>query len=708
MSDKIQSSSKKAPQNSNDSLISIFLYIILHSKSSPNSPLSRHEIDDYLREYKIIIGKDDRKKTVRYINAFKDYFKGSLVETTKTIKDKNGKDVSVTAWYLASEYGPNFGGGNFSFGETSLLIDMLKDSKIKSSKCTNALIHKIAASIGQVKGEELLATKHEKGIYKNENNQLLETVEIAENAIKEFRQISISYFINGVEQELEVTPIKIDHIAGEYYLFAFQGNNYCSFLLKNINYIYALDDEAEVPDEYLIDSNEESEDDKDRKAIALDTLFSNTREITLAIKAGQYITFSYLSYEMLGKVVQLIESPSKKVIPVNSAYKDGKPYLIAIDPTNNYKPAFFRIDLMKDLKLGEKVDSMETKRFNVQEGHEYTDAHPFMLSGFVKMNVMFSIKESFLDRVIDAYGNKVKFIDKQKAFESLDGNLLKLARTFRQLDFTDAVGFDHNENLVRFIVETTDEEAFRFALQNADVAELLTPTYLRERVLSVSKKVEARYSKTQSDHIQETYLKVISGKDFLIFDSFRETDKHVRQQIEKKNTFDKVKKLKIQRVKQPLSLQELEKFTNVEELVIDGNGVADFSWIKKLSSLRQLTLIDTSITNANVLAGISQLDLLFLNRNRSLENYEFLKSMKVGSLFMGRNGKADTSALYDVKYVNNLVIEENLLFDLDVERLENIRIEVDGRQRHMMVSRWIDDIYSSSEMPKVYRLPLKR
>ena len=141
---------------------------------------------------------------------------------------------------------------------------------------------------------------------------------------------------------------------------------------------------------------------------------------------------------------------------------------------------------------------------------------------------------------------------------------------------------------------------------------------------------------------------------------------------------------------------------------LDGNGVADFSWIKKLSSLHKLTLINTSIKSGDVFTDIPQLDLLFLNRNRSLENYEFLKSMKVGSLFIGRNGKADTSALYDVKYVNNLVIEENLLFDLDVERLENIRIEVDGRQRHMMVSRWIDDIYSSSEMPKVYRLPLKR
>jgi hypothetical protein len=77
--------------------------------------------------------------------------------------------------------------------------------------------------------------------------------------------------------------------------------------------------------------------------------------------------------------------------------------------------------------------------------------------------------------------------------------------------------------------------------------------------------------------------------------------------------------------------------------------------------------------------------------------------MKITNLYIGNNGrKADVSALYDLKYVNNLVIEENLLFDLDVERLENIRIEVDGRRRHMRVSRWIEGGSRNSKLPSVY------
>ena len=170
----------------------------------------------------------------------------------------------------------------------------------------------------------------------------------------------------------------------------------------------------------------------------------------------------------------------------------------------------------------------------------------------------------------------------------------------------------------------------------------------------------------------------------------------------------KVTKLKIKTSETPISVSELEKYTNIEELVIDGNGVEDFSWIKKLSSLHKLTLINTSIKSGDVFADIPQLDLLFLNRNRSLENYEFIKNMKVGRLFIGRNGKADLSALYDLKSVEELVVEENLLFALDVEKLENIRYEESGKPHHMRVRRWIDDIYSSNEMPKVYRLPLKR
>ena len=78
--------------------------------------------------------------------------------------------------------------------------------------------------------------------------------------------------------------------------------------------------------------------------------------------------------------------------------------------------------------------------------------------------------------------------------------------------------------------------------------------------------------------------------------------------------------------------------------------------------------------------------------------------MTVGRLFIGRNGKADISALYELASVDELVVEENLLFDLDIEKLENIRNAIDGRSHRMSVGRWIDDRFSSRELPRIYSI----
>ena len=141
---------------------------------------------------------------------------------------------------------------------------------------------------------------------------------------------------------------------------------------------------------------------------------------------------------------------------------------------------------------------MEYRKFDIKDNAEYTDKHPFMLSGFTKIRATFLIKADALDRVIDAFGNKATFIGQDKAFESAGENASKLARAYPELDFSHYLGFDHNETtLVKFIVETTDEEAVRFALQNGDVVELESPAPLRGRVLDIISKMEARHKKVK-------------------------------------------------------------------------------------------------------------------------------------------------------------------------------------------------------------------
>ena len=61
--------------NTLNSLMPLWLYVILREKSSAQNPLSRFEIEKILTdEYYISIGEKDRNKTKRCINALCDYF----------------------------------------------------------------------------------------------------------------------------------------------------------------------------------------------------------------------------------------------------------------------------------------------------------------------------------------------------------------------------------------------------------------------------------------------------------------------------------------------------------------------------------------------------------------------------------------------------------------------------------------------------------
>ncbi len=486
-------------KNTLNSLMPLWLFVILKEKSSAQNPLSRNEIEKSLTtEYKVSIGEKDRNKTKRYINALCEYFKeqnceGVIVETEKQVYYENAGMKTVSAWYLDSTKAPHIG-GNFSVAEVNLLTDMVNDSQIISSKCTSALIHKLAASLSEGDRKEIRGKELEAGAYKNENKYLYEIKDKVEEAIESNRQVTITYEIDGVEDDFAITPIKMDYKDGECFIFGYRNEKLEAFSFDNIRFITLWKENVDHSDagQTLIDT----EDSKKDKAIALDALFTNTRVIRDAINNKQYLNFSYCSYKMKGDKAKLIQSEPQKVIPIKTAYKNGKPYLIAIDP-KNYQPIFFRIDLMKDVGTSGQVDLWEYHKFDIKDNAEYTDKHPFMLSGFTKIRATFLIKADSLDRVIDAFGNKVTYLEKLKAYESSGENASKLARAYDELNFSHYLGFDHNETLVKFTVETTDEEAVRFALQNGDVVELESPAPLRGRVLDIIAKMEARHKKAK-------------------------------------------------------------------------------------------------------------------------------------------------------------------------------------------------------------------
>ena len=480
---------KEKDLNKKESLMPIYLYMILKNKSSKESPLSRSEIDEILNaEYGVEISSNDRKTIPRHIRTLATYFPNSIVEN-------EAESGGATTWYFNAANAPTIG-GNFSIGEVNLLTDMLEESKIISSDCTTALIHKLAASIGDVERKELRVRTYQHGAYKNENQHLLEIKKAVDEAKSNYKQVNITYEIDEKQKELTVMPVEIDETDGKYYLRAYLGSKRYRFYLESIKSITI----GKEPTFFVGDDDYDLEDESTKlsQTIALDALFSNTREINHAIKHNKYLTFTYLSYNVeKDNKVRLMASLPQTIIPINTAYKDGKPYLIAIDTQNEHSPVFYRIDLIKDIKSEGDVDFMEYRKFDIKDNAEYTDKHPFKLSGFTKIRATYLIKADALDRVIDAFGNKATFIGQDKAFESAGRNASKLARAYPELNFSHYLGFDHNETLVKFTVETTDEEAVRFALQNGDVVELESPAPLRGRVLDIIAKMEARHKKVK-------------------------------------------------------------------------------------------------------------------------------------------------------------------------------------------------------------------
>ena len=439
--------------------------------------------------------------------------------------------------------------------------------------------------------------------------------------------------------------------------------------------------------------------------ISNDTLFTNSRFISLAINEKRYLSFK--DYKCSLASVDS-EPTERNIIPLTTIFKNGAYYLIAIEKlANNESPVFVRIDLMEDLKLGKTLSSDDINKINPQNKDSYLNTNSFILSKTRPIDIQFWIKKDAIQRATDEFGDEAYAIEDANPLDTASDIMRKIGSLDPEYFTKSFTGFEYGEELIKVEAKATEEDALRWVLENADAVELTYPEHLRLKLLDITQALNKRYSKTEYDTEQEIYRKVISGADFLTYGARTKFEEQTRKRVENEKTFGKVTKLKIKNLDKALPQEELEKYINVEELVIDGNGVNDFSWIANLSALRKLTLINTSLKDGSVLAEIPQLDMLLINRNSNLESHDFLKTTRIGRLFVGENGKADVAALYELTSVDELVIEENLLFDIDVERIWKSQHEIAGKTHHMSVRRWIDDFYSSSEMPRVYRLPQK-
>ena len=689
------------------SLLSLYIFEILRKYSSKESPLSEKQIKEKLNAAEVFleeIKEDDRKIIPRHIGALVEYLPGLIVKID-TAKNAAAK------WYYDGSQAAQFeflSRNNFTVDEIGFLVDMIGSSKLVTEKSTIAFTAKLLNSLNDT-DEKILSARQMITGPKNENVYMHSIVENLQRAIDE--QIALKLTINDDEN------VTLNDVSA-----------YSIYKKNDKLYVYILDDEKNEReldisiikqvkllrkvkdyDKSILDKLEDQGlvqvTDKEGRSldseISNDTLFTNSRFISLAINEKRYLSFK--DYKCSLASVDS-EPTERNIIPLTTIFKNGAYYLIAIEKlANNESPVFVRIDLMEDLKLGKTLSSDDINKINPQNKDSYLNTNSFILSKTRPIDIQFWIKKDAIQRATDEFGDEAYAIEDANPLDTASDIMRKIGSLDPEYFTKSFTGFEYGEELIKVEAKATEEDALRWVLENADAVELTYPEHLRLKLLDITQALNKRYSKTEYDTEQEIYRKVISGADFLTYGARTKFEEQTRKRVANEKTFGKVTKLKIKNLDKALPQEELEKYINVEELVIDGNGVNDFSWIANLSALRKLTLINTSLKDGSVLAEIPQLDMLLINRNSNLESYDFLKTTRIGRLFVGRNGKADVAALYELTSVDELVIEENLLFDIDVERIWKSQHEIAGKTHPMSVRRWIDE-FRYSEMPKTHSL----
>lgn len=512
------------------SLLTLRVFEILRKYSSYEKPMSEDDIKKKINEdYKNInhpeIESNDRKIIRRHADGLVNALGNDLIKKLETPRNKKAK------WYYNNNPTSSYGvltqtnsNSDFKLGEMAFLIDIVKDSRVISSKCTNKLIEKLVGAVDETERQNLVLPENSEEtskpiIKKSDNTKYLEFNDIIEKAIKDAKKVTI-YDMD--ENGMDVTPIKIVHHAEDdkYCLVAVDENHQPQkYSFEDIWDIAGKNEDGYYPDGFDLDAKQESESFKRNKTIALDSLFINMKKINQAIKVSQYITFAYLSCKVRltkqGETEFIYEqSEDKTRAPYKTCYKDGKPYLITVDPKNDYKPEFFRIDLMQDIRSHGNVDFMD--RYGVRTLQDCADNHPYpdlLAREFTEITAAFAIREDNLDRVIDAFGNKAKYYGSKKGWELGSDKVEKLSKAFEGFDFSTHLGLDHNETYCLFKVKkTTLVEIKRFGMENADVVECFFEKEIQDRIRdemkALAEKVVKRYSKKT-----EWTLEKIEGLD---------------------------------------------------------------------------------------------------------------------------------------------------------------------------------------------------
>ena len=665
--------------NSEDSLLVIYILSILKKYSSPQNPLSSQDVMDRLRdEYSIgSFDKSDaqRKKVRRHLDTLHESFWHGCIKKVEG-KTRNGhkwyydisRDKVAKAEGVVQE--------TLSKEEIDLIIDIIASSKIINSISTNSIIRKLlnkGKHSNEEKRERLLKTENEEWP-KSVNKELVLVKQKIQSCINDTRKIVFDY---ESQKAILATPYGWDSDdSGKYVLIAkidgqSQGE-FGSFLLEKIKNVEKTNFSGlnDFDDTYF----DRSYGNPD--VLSLESLFGNIRLITAAIQGKKGIEFKYLSYVIRDARVVVV-GKSKRVLPHRLVFNEGKYYLIGYDE-KRANIDYYRVDMIS--KLGYSSTNIEISDFDARvlsmvQGAKEVEKHPLMLAG-KDVLIIFKVAESALDRVIDAFAVKPDKITVTKETVAVRDSLEE--------------GF-HEETLAKVQVRTTEDEAFRWALANADAVELVYPPDLRHKLRRIATPIHKTYAKTMEDKVQANVERVFATGTFKIDqrineeianETFKFLNSHDNNDVVNEikiyavnadqtdyvGEFTSAKWLDITR-SQCVDPKWISKLTELVNIHISMTSISDVSWLSQLNKLKVVRLVQSPITDISVLK--KQQNILHLElRNLDIRDISFIENQpRILNLRLIGCPVEDYSPLLRMNPLDYLEIDEKAVAALGMDNL---------------------------------------
>ena len=667
--------------NSEDSLLVIYILSVLKKYSSRENPLSSQDVMEHLKnDYSIGISDAQRKKVRRHLDTLHESYLNGC------IKKEEGKTRNGHKWYydvsrdkFANEEGVVH--ETLSEAEIEFLVDLISATKILNSEGTRGMIDKLLKkiSISDEARERRLSAIQKESWLKTPNTDLVEKKDLIEGC---FYNCCLTFDYED-EESITATPLGWLYEEGVCFLNAKVGEKYRAFELDKIRICDSDVDGYEDVDDFRR-YDEEIDSDK----TALDSLFVNIPTIKKAIEEKKCLHFLYRSYRVANDRV-ISADEEKSILPHSLVFNDGKYYLIGIDEkiSESYKIAYFRVDLMFELYYTEaeiKLSDWDKHIFETIERAREVEKHPLMMAG-KDVLIIFKVAESALDRVIDDF--------------AVTTDLFKVTEETRLIK--DSLGEDyHEERLVNVKVRTTREEAFRWALANADAVELVYPQDLRDRIARIADPIYQLYTHSLPDKVRENIDYVLKEGIFKIsykvdadtaYATYKELVKRGclgvvdNMGIAGEDSFDNVDyfgefintnrlTIKAPNIK---NMSWASKLVNVEILNLEDSQIEDLSWMKEMKKLKWVYLSNSSFTDLSVLSEHEDIDILDINGTKVRDISFIEKFSNLKQLLIATCPIKDYSPLFTTKsHLKYLVIDKRALEEIGEENIRNRHIGI--------------------------------